>query len=90
MYDRPPEEFHPISLEEKHQLLLKLSKDYSVFKGTEDNSTVFTTQRANGEVVLCNDRPALVISSTSWTEDEDFSILLDALSGIEILSIFSN
>ncbi|XP_008214312.2 chitobiosyldiphosphodolichol beta-mannosyltransferase isoform X2 [Nasonia vitripennis] len=83
LYDRPPEEFHPISIEEKHELLLKLSKDYDIFKGTEENCTAFTTQLPNGEVALRNDRPALVVSSTSWTEDEDFSILLDALSDYE-------
>lgn len=75
------EDFHPISLEEKNKLFLKLCKDYDVVRSDEENTTIFTKKLSNGEVELRNNRPVLIVSSTSWTEDEDFSLLLDAFDG---------
>lgn len=81
LYDRPPEKFHPISTEKKHELFQRLATLYPEFKSTTDyeNSTAFTTKTIKGEVKLLDDRPGLLVSSTSWTPDEDFQILLDAL-----------
>lgn len=83
LYDRPPETFQPISLEEKHELFVKLSKEYGMFKGVTEDCTVFTKEGSKGEIELVTGRPALVVSSTSWTEDEDFSVMLDALDNYE-------
>lgn len=81
LYDRPPEKFRPITNEEKHRLFLKLGQD---FKDPQQlNSTMFTEEFARGRVNLRDDRPALLVSSTSWTEDEDFGILLKALDHYE-------
>lgn len=49
----------------------------------EKGSTLFTRVSSTGEVSLREDRPALLISPTSWTEDEDFSILLNSLEQVD-------
>lgn len=77
LYDRPADIFRPISLDEKHQLFLKLSNEISQFG--DGTISAFTEVNENGDVLEKPGRPLLLVSSTSWTEDEDFSVLLDAL-----------
>ncbi|KAL5805051.1 hypothetical protein ACOSQ3_031851 [Xanthoceras sorbifolium] len=88
LYDQPPEFFHPTSLEEKHELFCRLDKNLCQPLGVQDcvsngigshsiDETLFTTQ-ADTNIFLKPNRPALVVSSTSWTPDENFGILLEA------------
>lgn len=93
LYDRPPEKFHQINLEKKHEMFMKLSKYYSEFLPKDCNdfkergvieSTSLTQKMINGTVLYKDNRPAILISSTSWTPDEDFNILFEALEGNEL------
>ncbi|KAL0443673.1 UNVERIFIED_CONTAM: UDP-glycosyltransferase TURAN [Sesamum latifolium] len=91
LYDQPPEFFRPASLEEKHNLFCSISRSLNEPYGVRDcisngltgpyNSnpdiTPFTTQ-VGADIILKPNRPALIVSSTSWTPDEDFGILLEA------------
>lgn len=85
LYDRPPAQFQSISLAKKHDLFYKLSQDYPEFmsgandQDNEFEATRFTYKDFDGIVHSRPNRPAILVSSTSWTPDEDFSILLKAL-----------
>ncbi|RVE70009.1 hypothetical protein OJAV_G00083620 [Oryzias javanicus] len=84
LYDRPASIFRETPLQQQHQLFLRLAHTHPQFQGSEDESSVFTVREAaGGAVSLRTKRPALLLSSTSWTEDEDFSVLLKALEEYE-------
>ncbi|XP_030337166.1 chitobiosyldiphosphodolichol beta-mannosyltransferase isoform X3 [Strigops habroptila] len=90
LYDKPAAYFKETPLELQHRLYMKLAEDCEPFKPqyvTESVSwngekSAFTeVDGSSGHVRKSRARPALLISSTSWTEDEDFSVLLKALEG---------
>ncbi|XP_037074802.1 LOW QUALITY PROTEIN: chitobiosyldiphosphodolichol beta-mannosyltransferase-like [Pollicipes pollicipes] len=83
LHDRPAARFRPVPPEETHELFVRLGKLYQAFSTTVPDRTAFTERHADGSVRLFDDRPGLLVSGTSWTEDEDFSVLLHALQEYE-------
>ena len=87
--DCPPAMFRPRHVADQHELLQRLQLEQACPKtwwshlDIPNTQTLWTEQvvgRQN-ETILRHrkGRPALVTSSTSWTADEDFGILLQAL-----------
>ena len=60
LYDRPAQQFQPISSQERRDLFTRLTNQYPELRRVTDETGV-------------------IVSSTSWTEDEDFGVLLEAL-----------
>lgn len=93
MYDRPADIFHTITAREKHDFISKISVLYSEFAVTrksqlnhpvnnENIGMTILTELVENEVHDRVPRPGVLFSSTSWTPDEDFQILLSALEGV--------
>ena len=95
LYDCPPDMFEPLNAQAQHEILTKLDPIFckacprSWWETNTEQQTLFTEQ-INGSVqggpVSFRHRPrrpALVTSSTSWTPDEDFGILLEALQDLD-------
>ncbi|KAH3860806.1 hypothetical protein DPMN_023730 [Dreissena polymorpha] len=79
LYDRPPEMFTTAGLNDRHRLFVRLAAEYPVFRPENgeisNDETAFTVANGNGEATngdayYLQKRPALLISSTSWTEYE--------------------
>lgn len=79
LYDCPPAMFKPLQLSEQHDLFQRLELNVKWTIALGENQTLMTEKVGGGKVISRPNRPALITSSTSWTEDEDFGVLLDAL-----------
>ena len=102
LHDAPPEFFRPSSLEETRALFARLAPalaasparvpgDCCDRDGGDPLTTTTTTVMAGGKsggrgARRREGRPALVVSSTSWTPDEDFGVLLDALTLYDVVA----
>lgn len=89
LHDKPPTRFQPREwgdsdeVHEVHDFLVKLGEsdcDLKRLAPTPEETVLTKTIDDKVELKSRRERPFLLLSSTSWTEDEDFGLLLAALS----------
>ncbi|KAJ3102467.1 mannosyltransferase [Phlyctochytrium planicorne] len=71
LHDKPPSSFRRLKLDEIHDVR-------NITPESHTSPKTLVTEKIGGRTKWKADRPAVLVSSTSWTEDEDFSILLEA------------
>jgi beta-1,4-mannosyltransferase len=87
LYDCPPSMFTSLELSEQHDVMQKLHQElcsalprsWNLHSLDTQIETILTAKTGDQSYEPRRGRPALVTSSTSWTADEDFGILLEAL-----------
>lgn len=90
--DKPQVDFKRLSMEQIHrQFTFSLQSIANTVLETPNGKeflgkyndaklgTLLTDADDDGNLIWRADRPKLIVSSTSWTEDEDFSVLLKAV-----------
>lgn len=87
LYDCPPSMFKVLNTKAQHAILSKLHSDlvsatprsWQLQELDSTHETMLTMKSGDSNYEIRHGRPALVTSSTSWTPDEDFGLLLDAV-----------
>lgn len=89
VYDRPHGRYRQSSIQQTHALMHKLRSELASALHPNDlcaqaylempEEETIVTEWINGVPQLKASRPAVLVSSTSWTPDEDFAILLKAV-----------
>ncbi|KAI9295353.1 hypothetical protein K502DRAFT_303844 [Neoconidiobolus thromboides FSU 785] len=97
VHDKSAEEFQPMELSQIHEFMLQLENTQSEFQllkkqlyiDDEKETSLITEKNQEVKIEYRKNRVKLIVSSTSWTPDEDFSILLKAIE-IYNTTILSN
>jgi beta-1,4-mannosyltransferase len=76
LYDKPPEYFQRLEEKERERFLIKLEERGLV----PDLSSFFGSGPAKW---ARNARPFIIVTSTSYTEDENLQILIDAINDVD-------
>ncbi|ESN99850.1 hypothetical protein HELRODRAFT_101462 [Helobdella robusta] len=86
VHDKPASIFKRLTMLEKHTFFQSFDPFRSPSPSSSFSHNIFTKMRPDGDAEFSEGRPVLIISSTSWTPDEDFNVLLEALEAYEALS----